>query len=247
MHYDHINVPADGAPITANPDHSLNVPDCPVIPYIEGDGIGIDVTPVMLDVVNAAVRIAYGEKREIKWMQVYAGAKATEVYGENEYLPEETLDAFRRYLVSIKGPLATPTGGGIRSLNVAIRQTLDLYACVRPIRYFPGVQTPMLQSELVSMTVSRKHGRHLRRYRIPDRVGGSAKTDSFSANGTRRYRNSLPAQFGNWHQAGVARGFRAINTQSDTALYRSRYEIRNARTQGQHHEIHRGRFLPLGI
>ncbi|MDH4054023.1 MAG: NADP-dependent isocitrate dehydrogenase [Gammaproteobacteria bacterium] len=157
MHYDHINVPADGAPITANPDHSLNVPDCPVIPYIEGDGIGIDVTPVMLDVVNAAVRIAYGEKREIKWMQVYAGAKATEVYGENEYLPEETLDAFRRYLVSIKGPLATPTGGGIRSLNVAIRQTLDLYACVRPIRYFPGVQTPMLQSELVSMTVFREN------------------------------------------------------------------------------------------
>ena len=157
MHYDHINVPADGAPITANPDHSLNVPDCPVIPYIEGDGIGIDVTPVMLDVVNAAVRTAYGEKREIKWMQVYAGAKATEVYGENEYLPEETLDAFRRYLVSIKGPLATPTGGGIRSLNVAIRQTLDLYACVRPIRYFPGVQTPMLQSELVSMTVFREN------------------------------------------------------------------------------------------
>jgi len=157
MHYDHINVPADGAPITANPDHSLNVPDCPVIPYIEGDGIGIDVTPVMLDVVNAAVRIAYGEKREIKWMQVYAGAKATEIYGENEYLPEETLDAFRRYLVSIKGPLATPTGGGIRSLNVAIRQTLDLYACVRPIRYFPGVQTPMLQSELVSMTVFREN------------------------------------------------------------------------------------------
>jgi len=157
MHYDHINVPADGAPITANPDHSLNVPDCPVIPYIEGDGIGIDVTPVMLDVVNAAVRIAYGKKREIKWMQVYAGAKATEIYGENEYLPEETLDAFRRYLVSIKGPLATPTGGGIRSLNVAIRQTLDLYACVRPIRYFPGVQTPMLQSELVSMTVFREN------------------------------------------------------------------------------------------
>ena len=157
MHYDHINVPADGAPITANPDHSLNVPDFPVIPYIEGDGIGIDVTPVMLDVVNAAVRNAYGKKREIKWMQVYAGAKATEIYGADDYLPDETLDAFRRYLVSIKGPLSTPTGGGIRSLNVAIRQTLDLYACVRPIRYFPGVQTPMLQSELVSMTVFREN------------------------------------------------------------------------------------------
>jgi isocitrate dehydrogenase len=157
MHYDHINVPADGAPITANPDHSLNVPDFPIIPFIEGDGIGIDVTPVMLDVVNAAVEKAYGDNRQIKWMQVYAGAKAVEVYGKDEYLPDETLDAFRRYLVSIKGPLETPTGGGIRSLNVAIRQSLDLYACVRPIRYFPGVQTPMLQSELVSMTVFREN------------------------------------------------------------------------------------------
>ncbi len=157
MHYDHINVPADGAPITANPDHSLNVPDFPIIPYIEGDGIGIDVTPVMLDVVNAAVRKAYGDKRAIKWMQVYAGAKAAEIYGNEDFLPEETLDAFQRYRVSIKGPLATPTGGGIRSLNVAIRQTLDLYACVRPIRYFPGVQTPMLQSDLVSMTVFREN------------------------------------------------------------------------------------------
>ncbi len=157
MHYDHIDVPTDGVPITANPDHSLNVPDFPIIPYIVGDGIGIDVTPVMLDVVNAAVMKAYGDKRAIKWMQIFAGEKATEIYGENEYLPEETLHAFRKYLVSIKGPLTTPTGGGIRSLNVAIRQTLDLYACVRPIQYFPGVQTPMLQSDLVSMTVFREN------------------------------------------------------------------------------------------
>ncbi len=157
MHYDHIDVPADGAAITANPDHSLNVPDFPIIPYIEGDGIGIDVTPVMLDVVNAAVKKAYGNNRAIKWMQIYAGEKATEVYGENEYMPEETLHAFRKYLVSIKGPLTTPVGRGIRSLNVAIRQTLDLYACVRPIQYFPGVQTPMVQSDLVNMTVFREN------------------------------------------------------------------------------------------
>ncbi|MCH8101194.1 MAG: NADP-dependent isocitrate dehydrogenase [Proteobacteria bacterium] len=157
MHYDHIDVPTDGVPITANPDHSLNVPDFPIIPYIVGDGIGIDVTPVMLDVVNAAVMKAYGDKRAVKWMQIFAGEKAIEIYGENEYLPEETLHAFRKYLVSIKGPLTTPTGGGIRSLNVAIRQTLDLYACVRPIQYFPGVQTPMLQSDLVSMTVFREN------------------------------------------------------------------------------------------
>lgn len=157
MRYDHINVPADGAAITANPDHSLNVPDFPIIPYIEGDGIGIDVTPVMLDVVNAAVEKAYGDTRAIRWMQVYAGARAAEVYGDNNFLPDETLDAFQRYRVSIKGPLATPTGGGIRSLNVAIRQTLDLYACVRPIQYFPGVQTPMLESDLVNMTVFREN------------------------------------------------------------------------------------------
>ncbi len=157
MHYDHINVPVDGEAITVNPDHSLNVPDFPIIPYIEGDGIGMDVTPVMLDVVNAAVEKAYGGGRAVRWMQVYAGGAATERYGETEYLPDETLDALQRYVVSIKGPLATPVGGGIRSLNVAIRQTLDLYACVRPIQYFPGVQTPMLESDLVSMTVFREN------------------------------------------------------------------------------------------
>jgi isocitrate dehydrogenase len=157
MHYDHITVPEGGEAITANPDHSLNVPDNPIIPYVEGDGIGIDVTPVMLDVVNGAVRKAYGDTREIKWMQVYAGQRATEVYGGELYLPDETLHALQTYLVSIKGPLATPIGGGIRSLNVSIRQSLDLYACVRPIRYFPGVVTPMKESDLVDMTVFREN------------------------------------------------------------------------------------------
>jgi len=157
MHYDHINVPADGEAITANPDHTLNVPDFPIIPFIEGDGIGIDVTPVMLDVVNAAVDRAYGEQRQIKWMQVYAGTAALEVYGDDQYLPEETLHALTDFIVSIKGPLQTPVGGGIRSLNVSIRQFLDLYACVRPIRYFPGVSTPMKQSDLVDMTIYREN------------------------------------------------------------------------------------------
>ncbi len=157
MQYDHIKVPPDGAPITANRDHSLNVPDNPIIAYIEGDGIGIDVTPVMLDVVNAAVERAYGDKRAIHWMQIYAGEAATKIYGENEYLPEETLHALQKYVVSIKGPLTTPVGGGIRSLNVSIRQTLDLFACVRPIRYFPGVSTPMKESDLVNMVVFREN------------------------------------------------------------------------------------------
>ena len=157
MRYDHINVPADGEAITINPDNSINVPNQPIIPFIEGDGIGVDVTPVMLDVVNAAVAKAYGDDRKISWMQVYAGQAAVDLYGDGQYLPEETLHAMQNYVVSIKGPLSTPTGGGIRSLNVAIRQTMDLYACVRPIRYFPGVQTPMRQSELVNMTVYREN------------------------------------------------------------------------------------------
>ncbi len=157
MQYQHIQIPADGEAISANPDHSLNVPDFPIIPFIEGDGIGVDVTPVMLDVVNAAVAIAYRGDRAIRWMQAYAGQAAADKYGDEQYLPEETLHALTKYLVSIKGPLQTPVGGGIRSLNVSIRQTLDLYACVRPIRYFPGVSTPMKQSDLVDMTVFREN------------------------------------------------------------------------------------------
>ncbi|MDJ0699926.1 MAG: NADP-dependent isocitrate dehydrogenase [Woeseiaceae bacterium] len=157
MKYDHIQVPAEGEAIVAHADHSVTVPDNPIIPYIEGDGIGVDVTPVMLNVTEAAVEMAYGDKRHLHWMQIYAGQRATEVYGDDVYLPDETLDAMRRYVVSIKGPLATPTGGGIRSLNVAIRQTMDLYACVRPIRYFPGVETPMRESDLVDMTVFREN------------------------------------------------------------------------------------------
>jgi len=157
MQYDHISVPADGAAITINRDHSLNVPEHPIIPFIEGDGIGIDVSPVMLAVVNAAVEQAYAGKREIKWMQIYAGQKAADLYGDNNYLPEETLHALNSFVVSIKGPLTTPTGGGMRSLNVSIRQKLDLYACVRPIRYFPGVSTPMKESDLVDMVVFREN------------------------------------------------------------------------------------------
>jgi isocitrate dehydrogenase len=157
MQYDHIQVPENGTAIRANTDHSLVVPDFPIVPFIEGDGIGVDVTPVMVDVVNAAVARAYGDDRAVRWMQVYAGQAAADLYGDDDYLPDETLHALANYMVSIKGPLTTPVGGGFRSLNVAIRQTLDLYACVRPIRYFPGVQTPMRQSDLVDMTVFREN------------------------------------------------------------------------------------------
>ena len=157
MQYDHIKTPSEGEIITVNGDHTINVPDRPIVPFIEGDGIGIDVTPVMRSVTDAAVERAYGGKRKIEWMQIYAGGKAAEIYGDDEFLPDETLHALQKYVVSIKGPLMTPTGGGIRSLNVAIRQTLDLYACVRPIRYFPGVETPMKDSNLVDMVVFREN------------------------------------------------------------------------------------------
>jgi isocitrate dehydrogenase len=157
MAYDKIQIPANGASITANPDNSLNVPDHPIVPFVEGDGIGVDCTPVMRMVTDAAVRKAYGGRRGVTWMEVYAGEKAAKLYGRDTYLPDETLDAMRRYVVSIKGPLGTPIGGGIRSLNVAIRQVLDLYACVRPIRYFPGTPTPLKESELTDMVVFREN------------------------------------------------------------------------------------------
>jgi len=155
MKYDHIKVPAGGERITVNPDATINVPERPIIAYIEGDGIGIDVTPAMLAVVEAAVEKAYRGRRRIAWMEIYAGEKANRIYGS--WFPDETLHALREYVVSIKRPLATPVGGGIRSLNVAMRQHLDLYACVRPIRYFPGVASPMQDASLTDMVVFREN------------------------------------------------------------------------------------------
>ncbi len=152
--YRHIEVP-QGEKITVNPDHSLNVPDHPVIPFIEGDGIGVDITPVMRKVVDAAVEKAYGGVRRISWMEIYAGEKANRIYGE--WLPAETLEAVRDYVVSIKGPLTTPVGGGIRSLNVALRQELDLYVCLRPIRYFEGVPSPLKEPEKTDMVIFREN------------------------------------------------------------------------------------------
>ncbi|ENB9666855.1 MULTISPECIES: NADP-dependent isocitrate dehydrogenase [Pseudomonas] len=157
MGYQKIKVPTDGAKITVNADHSLNVPDNPIIPYIEGDGIGIDVSPVMIKVVDAAVQKAYGGKRKIAWMEVYAGEKATQVYDQDTWLPQETLDAVRDYVVSIKGPLTTPVGGGIRSLNVALRQQLDLYVCLRPVLWFQGVPSPVKKPGDVDMVIFREN------------------------------------------------------------------------------------------
>lgn len=155
--YQHIQIPADGKQITVNKDFSLTVPDNPVIPYIEGDGTGVDISPVMIKVVDAAVAKAYGGKRKISWMEIYAGEKSTKVYGPDVWLPEETLKVLKDYVVSIKGPLTTPVGGGIRSLNVALRQELDLYVCLRPVRYFTGVPSPVREPEKTDMVIFREN------------------------------------------------------------------------------------------
>ena len=157
MGYQKISVPKDGDKITVNADLSLNVPNFPIIPFIEGDGIGFDISPVMIKVVDAAIAAAYGTKRAISWMEVYCGEKATKVYGDDVWMPEETFEALREYVVSIKGPLTTPVGGGIRSLNVALRQELDLYVCIRPVRWFPGVPSPVQHPELTNMVIFREN------------------------------------------------------------------------------------------
>jgi len=157
MGYQKIQVPASGDKITVNADMSLSVPDNPIIPFIEGDGIGVDISPVMIKVVDAAVEKAYGGARKISWMEVYAGEKATQVYDQDTWLPKETLEAVRDYVVSIKGPLTTPVGGGIRSLNVALRQELDLYVCLRPVRWFEGVPSPVKKPGDVDMVIFREN------------------------------------------------------------------------------------------
>jgi isocitrate dehydrogenase len=155
--YQHIKVPSNGQKITVQQNYSLNVPDQPIIPYIVGDGTGVDITPAMLKVVDAAVAKAYSGRRKVEWMEVYAGEKAVKVYGNDTWLPDETVQAVREYVVSIKGPLTTPISGGIRSLNVALRQILDLYVCLRPVRWFAGVPSPVKEPNKVDMVIFREN------------------------------------------------------------------------------------------
>ena len=156
MPYKKIKVPKKGSKITFE-NGKINIPDNPIIPYIEGDGIGVDITPPMMNVVNEAVKIAYKDKKKIEWMEVYCGEKATQVYSKDTWLPDETIDALKDFVVSIKGPLTTPVGGGIRSLNVSLRQILDLYVCLRPIRYFDGVPSPVKRPQDVDMVIFREN------------------------------------------------------------------------------------------
>lgn len=156
MGYQHIQVPQSGEKITVNADLSINVPNHPIIPFIEGDGIGVDITPVMVKVIDSAVAKAYGGSKKISWMEVYCGEKAAELY-EGDWFPTETLEAVKDYVVSIKGPLTTPVGGGFRSLNVALRQELDLFVCQRPVRWFEGVPSPVKEPNKVDMCIFREN------------------------------------------------------------------------------------------
>jgi isocitrate dehydrogenase len=156
MSYQHIKLPETGSKITVNSDFSLNVSDQPIIPFIEGDGIGVDITPVMLKVIDAAVDKAYGGAKKISWMEIYTGEKAADLY-DGDWFPAETLDAIKEYAVAIKGPLTTPVGGGFRSLNVALRQELDLYVCLRPVRWFEGVPSPVREPHKTNMVIFREN------------------------------------------------------------------------------------------
>ena len=175
MAYQNIKIPETGSKITLNDDGSLNVPNDPIIPYIEGDGIGIDITPAMLNVVDSAVEKSYGGEKKISWMEVYCGEKSTEVYGNDVWLPDETIEALKEYVVSIKGPLTTPVGGGIRSLNVSLRQILDLYVCLRPIRYFSGVPSPVKNPSHVDMVIFRENSEDI--YAGVEFEGGSDESN----------------------------------------------------------------------
>jgi isocitrate dehydrogenase len=174
MGYKHINVPAEGEKIIVNDDYSLNVPNNPIIPFIEGDGIGIDITPVMINVVNTAVSKAYDGERKISWMEIYTGEKSAELY-DGDWFPDETLEAIKEYSVAIKGPLTTPVGGGFRSLNVALRQELDLYTCLRPVRWFEGVPSPVKDPGACNMVIFRENSEDI--YAGIEWQAGSAEAD----------------------------------------------------------------------
>jgi len=225
MAYKHITVPSDGAKITIA-DGALQVPDNPIIAFIEGDGTGVDIWAASQPVLDAAVAKAYGGKRKIAWMEVYAGDKANEVYGEVIWLPQETLDAIDEYLVAIKGPLTTPVGGGIRSINVALRQKLDLYACVRPVQYFEGVPSPVKQPELVDMVIFRENTEDI--YSGIEFEEGSAEVEKFK----KLFKENFPAAYGKIRfpdTAGI--GIKPVSQEGTARLVRAaiQYALDNNR------------------
>ena len=247
MPYQHVKVPADGAKVTIQ-DGKLQVPDRPIVPFIEGDGTGPDIWRASVRVLDAAVAKAYGGRRKIAWMEVYAGEKAFKQ--EGNWLPDETVEAFREFLVGIKGPLTTPIGGGIRSLNVALRQMLDLYVCLRPVRWFKGVPSPVKHPEKVDMVIFREntediYAGHRVRERHRGREEGPRLPEGELPEGLRQ--GPLPGDDRGRLQAGVGRGQRAARPGRDRVRPRQQAEEPDPRPQGQHHEVHRGGLPQLGL
>jgi isocitrate dehydrogenase len=234
MGYKHIQVPSQGDKITVNEDFSLNVPDNPIIPYIEGDGIGIDISPVMIDVVNASIEKAYGGKKKISWMEIYTGEKAAELY-DGDWFPEETLQAIKEYAVGIKGPLTTPVGGGFRSLNVALRQELDLYTCLRPVRWFEGVPSPVKNPGDCNMVIFRENSEDI--YAGVEYQAGTPeaqKVVDFLINEMGATKIRFPTN--------VGIGIKPVSEEG-TKRHRPEPAFGDASPQGQHHEVYR-RCLP---
>ena len=225
MAYKHITVPSGGEKITIV-DGELQVPNNPIVAFIEGDGTGVDIWAASQPVLDAAVEKAYGGKRKIAWMEVYAGDKANEVYGEVVWLPQETLDAIDEYLVAIKGPLTTPIGGGIRSINVALRQKLDLYACVRPVQYFQGVPSPVKQPELVDMVIFRENTEDI--YAGIEFEEGTADTETFK----KLFADAFPDRYSKVRFPDTAGfGIKPVSQEGTARLVRAaiRYSLENNR------------------
>ena len=240
----HIAVPEGGARIVPGEP----VPDNPIIPFIEGDGIGVDITPVMQAVVDAAVAKAYDGERQIHWMEVYAGEKSTRLYGADVWLPAETLEAVRDYSVSIKGPMTTPVGGGIRSLNVALRQELDLYVCLRPVRWFKGVPSPLKDPSRTDMVIFRENTEDIYAgIEWEAETDGARKVIDFLQDEMGVSKIRFPETSGIGIKPVSRAGHRAARAPGDPVRDRQRPALGHARAQGQHHEVHRGRLPRLGL
>ena len=238
--------PKDGKAITPR-RKKMVVPDHPIIPFIEGDGIGVDIWPAAQRVVNAAVAKAYGGSRRIAWLEVYAGEKANRVYGREIWLPEETLKTIEKYRVAIKGPLGTPVGGGFRSLNVTLRQVLDLYVCLRPVRWFKGLPSPVRHPELVDMVVFRENTEDI--YAGIEWEAGTREAKKVVAwlQKEMKVEHSLSQDLQHRHQDGLQRRDQATRPGCHPIRPAAQATERHPRSQGQYHEVHRGRLPPLWL
>src|SRR5437764_1419681 len=247
MAYQHIKLPTGGEKVRVRRAFSLEVPERPIVPYIEGDGTGVDITPVMLKVVDAAVQKAYGGKRKIVWMEMFAGEKSCRVYGENVWLPDETLQAAKEFVVSIKGPLTTPVGGGIRSINVALRQELDLYVCLRPVRWFKGVPSPLKEPEKVDMVIFRENSEDIYAgIEWPAQSAEAKKVIDFLIKEMKVKKIRFPESSAIGIKPVSIEGS-APGPQGVPVRDREQEEVGDSGAQGQHPEIHRRRLSRLGL